>query len=165
MSLLGQTDWNGVDGQQPADGGWTPIPTGTYYFTIKSVQDKPTKNGMGAFTEIEFECLDEAHKGSKVYGRYNLSNKNLTAVHIARQEMKALGDALGVIPTSAEVLIGKVLKLEIECKQRTDDPTKMTNEIKRYLPSGQAPPVPQMEASTQQAAGASAAQPQDATPF
>ena len=120
---------------------------------------------MGAFTEIEFECLDEAHKGSKVYGRYNLSNKNLTAVHIARQEMKALGDALGVIPTSAEVLIGKVLKLEIECKQRADDPTKMSNEIKRYLPSGQAPPVPQMEESTQQAAGANAAQPQDATPF
>jgi len=145
MSLLGQTDWTGVEAQQPADGGYEPIPNGTYYFQITNVEDKPTRSGTGMYVEMTFECLDDAYKGQTVRGRYNLSNPNQTAVNIARKEIKALGDALGIVPTGPEALVGKVLKLEVSVEPRSDDPSKMTNQIDRYLPSGGAPPNPGLE--------------------
>lgn len=164
MSLLGQTDWSKIDGKQPVDGGWTPLPTGTYYFVVKTVQDVPNKKGTGVFTQIEFECLDDSHKGEILTGRYNLNNPNPTAVNIARKEIKAMADAIGVIPTGADVLIGRVLKIEVECRQQKDDPSRMENNILRYLPSGAAPPVPQMEASAARVAQQSAAG-DEPTPF
>lgn len=153
MSLLGQTDWTGVEAQQPVDGGYEPIPNGTYYFQITSVEDRPTQAGTGMYVLIIFECLDDAYKGQTVRGRYNLSNPNQTAVNIARKEIKALGDALGIVPTGPEVLVGKTLKLEVLVEQRSDNPAKMQNKINRYLPSGSAPPNPGLEKPASVSAG------------
>lgn len=164
MSLLGQVDWNGIEGSQPDEIGFDPIPNGTYYFTIKDVGEKPTRSGTGAYVEVVFECLDDAHKGTRVFGRYNLSNPNRTAVNIARKELKALGDALGIVPTGADALVGRVLKLEVAVEKRSDDPSKFTNVIKKYLANGNAPPNPPMEEKAAVAAGTTEAA-DDPTPF
>ena len=82
--MLNGFDWNG-ETSQPSE-GMTPLPVGVYYFTVAEANEKITKAGTGQYLELQFECLDDEHKGRKVYATFNLVNKNSQAVQIAQKE-------------------------------------------------------------------------------
>jgi hypothetical protein len=70
---------------------------------------KPTKSGSGQYLQLTFSILQGEHKNRKVYARLNLVNDNVTAVKIAKSELAAICQAVGVaeIKDSAQLHNGK----------------------------------------------------------
>ena len=161
MNLLKDINYESIEAAQPGDGP-KPVQPGVYHAMIANAESKPTKNGRGMMLVLTWQILDEGPaKGRNVVTRLNLQNQSQTAVDIARAELKALTDALGVYPEEESQLLNRVCKLELITKKRDDDPTKMANEIKKYLKST-APANPKLEESVKQNASTS---PDEETPF
>jgi len=161
--MLNGFDWNG-ETSQPSE-GMTPLPVGVYYFTVAEANEKITKAGTGQYLELQFECLDDEHKGRKVYATFNLVNKNSQAVQIAQKEFRSFGQACGKQFTSAQEIPGHVLKLRIRHEPHYKDEGRMVARVAEFLPSGQAPPVPGLQQPVQTNAAEQPAAAGDDTPF
>lgn len=144
MNLLGDINYDEIEGAQPGDGP-APVPPGTYHAVIVDAQSKPTKNGRGQFLELKWSILNDGpNKGRNVFSRLNLANPNATAVNIARAELKCIADAIGVRPQTEAEFLDRPCKIEVATEKRADDPTRFSNRIKAYHKSS-APPAPQLE--------------------
>ena len=69
---------------EPSTGGGGVIPAGRYRAAMVKSEWKETKKHDGHLLELIFEIIAGEQKGSRVYGRLNLKNKNADAVRIAR---------------------------------------------------------------------------------
>jgi len=130
------------------------VPTGMYDVQVVSSEVKATKRGDGHMLVLTFSIIAGPLVGKRIVGRYNIHNPNPTAVEIAMGELSALSHVVGVMAWSdTQQLHGRPLKLKIEEIPRSDDPTKMGNEIKGYFDAtgnpasptggpGQAPAAP-----------------------
>lgn len=110
-----------------------PIPTGQYPVVITSSQEKPTKSGNGSFIEFEMTIQGGQHNGRKVFDRLNINNPNATAVDIAYRTLSAICHVTGchAIQDTSQ-LHGRPFTVVVVKKQRQDDPSQMTNEVKGY---------------------------------
>jgi hypothetical protein len=162
MSLLGDINYDDIDGVQPGEGP-QPVPPGTYHAVIVQAESKPNSKGTGQYLELQWSILNDGPvKGRRVFSRLNLQNRNVTAVNIARAELKCIADAIGARPQTEAEFLNKPCKIVVACEKRQDDPTKMSNRIKEYHPSS-APPNPQLEQAVAQ--NGQAAADDEATPF
>jgi hypothetical protein len=118
----------------------TVLPRGRYTAMITASEEKQTKSGTGAYLQLEFTVLDGPHANRKVWARLNLDNPNQTAVEIARRELAAIYQALGIkaAKDSAE-LHDKPLQIEVAVEVKDGNEN---NRIKAYMAAGNAAPKP-----------------------
>jgi len=126
--------------------GFEVLPEGTYTVKITAVDWKKTKKEDGQYLQITMEVLDGAHQGSVIIDRLNLKNKSDMAVKIAKGQFAALRHAVGVLdPKDSFELVGPRFQIFLKCEKRSDDPTKMSNVVQRYIPKAQQSTAPQQQ--------------------
>ncbi len=136
----------------------TALPRGRYNAMITASEEKQTKSGTGAYLQLEFTVLDGPHANRKVWARLNLDNPNQTAVEIARRELAAIYQALGIksAADSAE-LHDKPLQIEVAVETKDGNEN---NRIKAYMSAGTSQPKPAAaKPAAQPAAAAKPARP------
>ena len=75
---------------------FSPLAPGKYDVMIVEAVSKPTKAMDGVYLEIRFVVIGDQYKGRFLWTRLNLDNPNPTAVKIAHQDLKSIGDAIGI---------------------------------------------------------------------
>lgn len=123
--------------------GRDPIPAGKYVAAITTSEMKPTKNGTGAYLELEYQILDGEHKGRKLWSRHTLTHPSAQTVQIARGELSAICRAIGIMtPKDSAELHNLPLTVTVKVKKREDN-GEMTNEISAWARKDAAAGVPQ----------------------
>jgi hypothetical protein len=123
--------------------GRDPIPAGKYVAAITTSEMKPTKNGTGAYLELEYQILDGEHKGRKLWSRHTLQHPSAQTVQIARGELSAICRAIGIMtPKDSAELHNLPLTVTVKVKKREDN-GEMTNEISAWARKDAAAGVPQ----------------------
>lgn len=75
-------------------GSFDLMPAGEYLCMAIEEEEKETKSG-GMMLVIKFQIIDDKCNGRYVWQNFNVENANEKAVHIAFQELKRLGKAVG----------------------------------------------------------------------
>jgi len=73
-----------------------PLPAGEYEMMVVKSTTKPTKNGNGAYLELEMHVISGDHTGRRHWERLNLDNPSLQTVKIAQEQLARLCVALGL---------------------------------------------------------------------
>lgn len=108
------------------------LPAGKYLAAIVESEMKPTKAGDGNYLELKFQVLDGEYKGRNLWSRLNLTNPSGVAVKIARSELAAICQAVGVLtPNDSTELHDLPMEVKVAVKKRQDN-GELTNEIKGY---------------------------------
>lgn len=139
-------DLQGFDANQiePND-AFDPLPYGDYLCVITHSEEKPTRAGIGSYLELEFEVVDGAYQGRKLWDRLNLKNPSDVAVKIAQATLSAICRAVGVErPRDSCELHDLPLICKVRIEQRTDT-DESTNTIKGYKPRPQSAAAPSAE--------------------
>jgi len=71
------------------------VPADEYNVQIVKSEVTETKAKTGTLLKLQYKIIDGKFKGRIVFGQYNLTNPNATAVEISRKQMKTLCDAIG----------------------------------------------------------------------
>lgn len=111
------------------------IPSGIYPVIITATSEKPTRNGQGAYIEVEMQIQGGEFNGRKVYDRLNIKNNNQQAVDIAHATLSAICHVTGVLQmTDTQQLHGRPFQAVVSKLERSDQPGSgnMTNEVKGY---------------------------------
>lgn len=126
-------DLNGFDARTvEPNTAFEAIPVGKYIAAITESEMKPTKAGTGSYLQLTFTVLDGDYKNRVLWARLNLHNPNATAVKIARSELSAICQAVGVLsPKDSAELHNLPLVITVKLKKR-EDTGDLTNEIKGY---------------------------------
>lgn len=122
---------------------FTLAPEGTYQLIITKAEYGDNKAGTGKLVRAEYEIVHDEHKG-KVWGYYNIINPNEQAARIGRNELRRIGDAVGVkIDTdNLTPLIDKVFTADLKHKTSTYNGETRTNlEIKKVHMDNQPAPT------------------------
>lgn len=137
MADLSFFDATSVEPLQPM----TVLPRGRYTAMITASEEKQTKSGNGAYLQLEFTVLDDGpHQNRKVWARLNLDNPNQTAVEIARRELAAIYQALGITSAAdSSELHDKPLQIEVAVEVKDGNEN---NRIKAYMSVGQVQSKP-----------------------
>lgn len=116
------------------DTGFGALPNGEYQVVAKAGELKTTKAGDGKYIKVEFEVIDGAFKGRKLWEQYNVANPNEVATNIGKANMKKFFLAAGATPAymktlTPESFAGKVVTLVLGTKE---DAYGTKNIIKEY---------------------------------
>lgn len=145
--------FNPADVPEPENRDFSPIPAGEYVVTMteSDVKDvKPPK--VGQYVEAVFEIAEGAHKGRKLWERFNIVNPNDDTVRIAYQQLAAIAVAVGHVGElrDTRALHYKPLAVRVEMipagtVKKNYRYEKDTNEVKAYkaLAGGQGNGQPQ----------------------
>ena len=106
--------FNGAN--QEAMDDFSVVPAGVYNAQVTKSDVVPTKNKQGTRMNLQFKIIDGDFKGRIIFGGYNISNPNETAVEISRKEIKSLCDAIGKPDgiTDTNQLHGIPLKIKLK---------------------------------------------------
>jgi hypothetical protein len=128
--------------------GRDPIPVGKYVAAVTASEMKPTKNGTGAYLELEYQVLDGEHKGRKLWSRHTLTHPSAQTVQIARGELSAICRAIGIMtPKDSAELHNLPLTVTVKVKKREDN-GEMTNEVSAWTRKDAAAGSPQQQTGT-----------------
>ncbi len=117
--------------------GYEPLKPGWYPVEIKDAEIKATKAGTGSYLKIEFDVLDSANMGRKLFVQINLQNPSAKAVEIGMRELASLGQAcqLQAITDTSE-LLGKRIEARVKIG-KANEGYEPDNEVTAYRPLGQ----------------------------
>lgn len=73
-----------------------PLPKGQYDVMIIKSDVKPTKAGTGHYIELEMQVIEGEYSGRRHWERLNVSNPNKQAEDIAKANLAAICEALGI---------------------------------------------------------------------
>lgn len=104
------------------DTGFDTLPAGWYPVMVTASEVKPTKDGSGLMLVVTYTVIDGQYKNRKVFGRFNIQNKNPQAQEIAYKQLSALAHAVGhlVINDSSE-LHNKPLQIKVKVRPAGKD--------------------------------------------
>jgi hypothetical protein len=130
-------------------GDYTPVPPGEYRVIIKDSDRKETRNGNGAYYQLDLEIIEGEHKGRTLIERLNLENQNQQAVDIAQRTLNAICVAAGKMSISdtAElhnipmIAVVKVDPPKPYMKDGVEMPGSPSNSIRTYKPVSVAAPA------------------------
>ena len=121
--------------------GFNVIPAGKYKSRIVKSEMKKTKDGTGTILVMQEKVVEGQHKGSILFIRLNLVNKNDQAVQIAQNELATICDACKKPAVKdSEELHGIDHYIEVGIKP-ADDNYPESNVIKNYLPLSKGKPT------------------------
>ncbi len=117
------------------------LPTDWYVLQIAASEMIPTKDGKGAYLNLEMSVLDGPYKGRKVFDRLNLHNANPVAQEIAYKTLSAICHATGqLVIQDSQQLHGKPLEARITVRAPEGN-YDASNDVKGYraVNSGKTP--------------------------
>lgn len=124
------------------EGGATTLPIGFYTGIITRANMNETKDGTGKYLEIEFDITSPSQfSNRKFWDKFNIINKNPTAVKIAKEQLADLLKALGFAhPPNTSEMEGREVAMYLGLyPARTDQKTGKTysesNKCLKYLPA------------------------------
>lgn len=131
-----------------------PLPAGWYNANITSSEMKPTKDGSGAYIQLELTILDGQYANRKVFDRLNVQNNSQVAQEIAYATLSSICHATGVIQVQdTSQLHGIPLEVKLSVRAATEN-YEASNDVKGYRASSQGAggmsQAPQMAAPVQQ---------------
>lgn len=155
----------------PNAGGMDVLPSGIYDVQITASEVKQTKRGDGYMLVFTMSVISGSHVGRRIMARLNIQNPNAQAMEIAYGELSAISHVVGIMAwQDTQELHGRPFKVKVDEVARSDDPTKMGNEIKGYYDYTGNPPTPRSAGAGPSAAPAAPvaptapAQPQQPAP-
>ncbi len=119
-----------------------PLPAGKYVAAIVASEQKPTKNGVGQYLELQFEILEGPYKGRFVWHRLCLQHPNIVTTQIARGQLSALCRCVGVMQPRDSTEIHNlpvVLVVKVKNRKDTNEPTNEVRNFEKYERNSQAP--------------------------
>lgn len=129
MADLGGFDASKVD----PNAGFPVLPAGDYDVVLVKSDKKATKDGNGAYLNLEFQILSGPHQNQRLFEMLNLWNKSEKAVQIARGTLSEICRAVGVLtPKDSSELHGKPLRAKVVITK--SDQYGDQNKIKSYKP-------------------------------
>lgn len=115
------------------------IAPGEYEAVIVASEMKTTKNGSGAYLELQLKIINGKYQNRTIYDRLNLHNQNAQTVQISQGTLSAICRAIGVLtPADSSELHMKPLRITVAVKKRSDT-EEMQAEIKGYKPRSAGP--------------------------
>ncbi len=148
MAQLGQR-FNAQD-YDTTQSDYSELPNGIYELEVESSDVVPTKAGDGTLLKTTMVVLrPEAYEKRKLFGQYNLENKNPTAQEIGQRQFASLCRAVGVRDVEeSEDLHFKAFTVKIGLgKPSKDGQYPARAEIKRYFFADEGPlPEPAIDA-------------------
>lgn len=131
-----------------------PLPAGWYNANITSSEMNPTKDGSGAYIQLELTILDGQYANRKVFDRLNVQNKSQVAQEIAYATLSSICHATGVIQVQdTSQLHGIPMEVKLSVRPASDG-YEAANDVKGYRASSQGAggmsQAPQMAAPAQQ---------------
>jgi hypothetical protein len=119
-------------GEHEASQDFEVLPPGDYPVVIETASIKQTKAGNGHYVEVTLQVLDGPAKGRKIWDRMNIDNPSQQAVGIAKRQLAALGQSIGIPEiVDTDQLIGKLTYAVIKVKGNN-------NEVRTYVNAQQA---------------------------
>lgn len=121
------------------DDDFSPIPIGWYTGQITGSEIKDTQANDGShYIQLTIEILSPEYSSRLVWDRLNIKNKNPQAESIAKKNLKALCDGLGIKNlTDTEELHGKPFSLKLGIQPAKDE-YPASNTVKGYKKAGGA---------------------------
>lgn len=131
-----------------------PLPAGWYNANITGSEMKPTKDGSGAYIQLELTVLDGQFANRKVFDRLNVQNSSQVAQEIAYATLSSICHATGVIQVQdTSQLHGIPIEVKLSVQAASGD-YEASNKVKGYRASSQGAggmsQAPQMAAPAQQ---------------
>lgn len=131
-----------------------PLPAGWYNANITGSEMKPTKDGSGAYIQLELTILDGQYANRKVFDRLNVQNNSKVAQEIAYATLSSICHATGVIQVQdTSQLHGIPMEVKLSVRPASDG-YEAANDVKGYRASSQGAggmsQAPQMGAPAQQ---------------
>jgi len=110
-----------------------PIPAGDYKVAITSSEEKPNRKATGSYLSLVMSVLEGEHKNRKLYCILNLDNPNDVAVEIARSDLAAICNAVGIQkPDDSVELHDKPMVVTVSLQKRKDT-GGMQNRVGKYV--------------------------------
>ncbi len=98
---------------KPQD-SFEPIPANWYNVMIDESEIKPTNAADGHYLEMRMTVMDGEYANRKLFGRFNIDNKNQTAVDIAYAQLSSICHAVGVLQVDdTNLLHGKPFQVKV----------------------------------------------------
>ena len=131
-----------------------PLPAGWYNANITNSEMKPTKDGSGAYIQLELTILDGEYANRKVFDLLNVQNNSKVAQEIAYATLSSICHATGVIQVQdTSQLHGIPMEVKLSVRAATEN-YEASNAVKGYRASSQGAggmsQAPQMGAPAQQ---------------
>ncbi len=128
---------NAKDHERTAPTGGNPLPAGLYTGVVTRTQLKDTKDKTGNYLEVEFDISSpEEFCNRKFWDRFNIVNKSMDAVRIAKEQLADLATACGLETLGDDnELHGKEVTLVLKVRPAKGD-FQASNECDKYWPVG-----------------------------
>lgn len=111
---------------------YEPLPAGWYKCVIAASEEKPTKDQLGSYLQLELQVIEGEQQGRKLTDRLNLNNRNATASEIAYRTLSAICHAVGIMtPRQSSDLHDKPLMVKVAVKP-ADAQYAASNDVKGY---------------------------------
>lgn len=108
------------------------IPTGWYTAQISKEEERTSSTGT-PYLSYEFTIIEGQFANRKVFVNFNLYSSNPEAARISRENIVAIGHALGMINVrNSSELVGGVLQIRITT--RNQEGYEPRNDVKGYKP-------------------------------
>ena len=123
--------------ERTAPTGGTPLPAGMYHGVITRTQLKDTKDGTGAYLEVEYDISHPSEYGNrKFWDRFNIQNKSAEATRIGKEQLSDLAKAAGLKILNEDTdLHGKEVAMVLRVRPPKDQ-FSASNECDKYWPVG-----------------------------
>ena len=113
------------------DGGFEPLPAGTYDIVIDGVELKTTKDGTGQYLNLKMKVISESYTNRIIFSMVNIRNKSAEAERIGLQQLGTILDACNLPKLSdTDQLIGNTLTVKIDIRQQ--EGFEPSNNVKSY---------------------------------
>ena len=114
-----------------------PLPAGWYNANITNSEMKPTKDGSGAYIQLELTILDGEYANRKVFDLLNVQNNSKVAQEIAYATLSSICHATGVIQVQdTSQLHGIPMEVKLSVRAAKDG-YDASNNVNGYRASSQ----------------------------
>lgn len=143
------------DANAPEQQSFEPIPAGWYQVTIEKAETKPTKDGTGAYINVQMKVMGPSYAGRIVFGMINYKSKSEQAEQIGRRLLDSLRRAVKIDRlVDSDQLVGAIVEAKIGIQVSKDPQYEDKNDVKQFREiSGNAMPTPAQKAQPKAAGG------------
>ena len=114
---------------------FAPIPAGNYVAEVNRSEVKQTRDGRGSYLSLSFKIIEGEFAGRLIFQNITLTNANVTAQTIGREQMAQLAGACGVLQLQdSEQLHGIPVGIRVAIETDKSGQYEPRNTIKKFFP-------------------------------
>lgn len=131
------------DSNAPEQQSFEPIPAGWYQVQIERAETKPTKDGTGAYINVQMKVMGPSYAGRIIFGRINYKSNSEQAEQIGRRLLDSLRRAVRIDRlVDSDQIVGAIVEAKIGIQVSKDPQYEDKNDVKQFREiSGNAVPA------------------------